>query len=153
MRRFLVLPLLVAICPSFSAVADEWGWPHPVSFHLRGFGYVAKVFPPGSRQNPDKKPLCYFYEMGYPGTSWKNAKYYFLEKPARRYVTLPWGKVLEFNLDTGRFRYEPAARFSDLAKVLAKGNDTKEQAEIWETSLRFSSVSDVVQAKGKQSVP
>jgi hypothetical protein len=234
MRRFLVLPLLIAICPSFSAVADDWGAPHPVSFHSRGFAYVAEIFPPASRQNPDKKPLCYFYEMGYPGTSWKidaklkwkaplvndlmphqavvsmegrlvtlneygtlghknavaiysqsgllvrtfqleelipaadmakietsessrwwnkGAKYYFLEKPARLYVLLPWGNALEFFLDTGRFRYEPAARFSDLAKVLAKGNDTNEETGIWETSLRFSSVTDVVQAKGKQSAP
>ena len=55
----------------FSMVADEWVAPAPVSFHSRGFGYVAEVFPPKSRQNSTEKPICYFYEVGFPGAEWK----------------------------------------------------------------------------------
>lgn len=54
-----------------AAVADDVGWPEPASFHARGFGFVAEVFPPASRQNPaSDRAFCYFYEVGYPGTRW-----------------------------------------------------------------------------------
>ena len=54
-----------------AAVADDWGWPEPASFHARGFGFVAEIFPPGSRQNQGgDRAFCYFYEVGYPGTRW-----------------------------------------------------------------------------------
>ena len=72
MLKFVLVLELVTLCLSLSAGADEWGAPTPVSFNSRGFGYVAEVFPPGSRQNPSKKPLCYLYQMGYGGgTQWK----------------------------------------------------------------------------------
>lgn len=229
-RKFALAVLFLACCWSFSTSADEWAAPSPVSFNARGFGYVAEIFPPRSRQNSTDKPLCYFYEMGYPGTSWKieaklkwksalvndrmpyqavvsmngrlvtlneygalgyknavavyaqtgalvktyaldelipsrdigkiqasvssrwwnkDAKYYFLENPARLYVALPWGKVIEFHLETGRHKYGPFAEFGDLAKVLAKGNNANEETEIWATSLRFSSITDVAEAKGQ----
>ena len=45
--------------------------PEPTSFHCRGFGYVAEIFPPKSRQNPGDKPVCYLYQMGHPGGTWK----------------------------------------------------------------------------------
>jgi hypothetical protein len=233
MRKSILIVVLLVLCLSFSAAADDWGAPNPASFHSRGFGYVAEIFPPRSRQNLTEKPLCYFYEVGYGGgTEWKidaklkwkaplvndpmpyqavvsmqgrlvtlneygalgyknavaiysqtgslvrryqldelipssdigkiqtsmssrwwtkDAKYYFLENPGRLYVVLPWGKVLEFQLDSGRFRYGPATGFGDLAKVLAKGNVTNEEAEIWETSLRFSSITDVLEAQGKRA--
>jgi hypothetical protein len=80
----------------------------------------------------------------------KDAKYYFLDNPERLYVVLPWGKVAEFDLDTGQHKYGPSAQFSELAKVLAKGNNSNEETEIWATSLRFSSITDLMEAKEKQ---
>jgi hypothetical protein len=62
--------LLLALL-SASARADDWVRPEPTSFHSRGFGYVAEIFPPHSRQNSGDKPLCYFYELGYPGSDWR----------------------------------------------------------------------------------
>ncbi len=191
------------------------GAPEPVSFHSRGFGYVAEIFPPRSRQNSTEKPLCYFYEVGYGGgTEWKidaklkwqaplvndsmpyqavvsmqgrlvtlneyitlgyknsvaiyslrgtlvktypldilvptadmakidtsissrwwneNAKYYFLENSARLYIGLP-------------------TDFGDLRRVLAKGDNANEVTEIWMTSLRFSSITDVLAAKAMRGV-
>ena len=232
MLKFILVLALVTLSLSFSAAADDWGAPHPVSFNSRGFGYVAEIFPPGSRQNATEKPLCYFYEMGYGGgTEWKidarlkwkaplvndlmpyqavvsmhgrlvtlneygalgyknavaiysqsgslvrsyqldefipagdsekvetsmsskwwnkDAMYYFLENPGRLYVVLPWGKVAEFHLDTGRYKYGPSAEFSDLAKVIAKGINGSEGTEIWATSLRFSSITDLMEAKAKR---
>lgn len=44
--------------------------PEPRSFHSRGFGYVAEVFPPRSRQNPGERPVAYLYAVGYPGRGW-----------------------------------------------------------------------------------
>ena len=232
MRKFILVLGFIVLCLSFSAAADDWGAPIPVSFNSRGFDYVAEIFPPRSRQNSTEKPLCYFYEVGYGGgTEWKidaklkwkvslvndlmpyqalvsqqgrlvtlneystlgyknavaiysqagalvrtyqldeflpagdtgkiqtsmssrwwnkEAKYYFLENPGRLYVVLPWGKVVEFHLDKGRYKYGTSAEFSDLAKVMAKGINSNEETEIWETSLRFSSITDVVEARGKQ---
>jgi len=59
---------LLSLAPS--AFSDSWAYPEPTSFHSRGFSYVAEVFPPESRQNKGKKPVCYFYQMGYPGKQW-----------------------------------------------------------------------------------
>jgi hypothetical protein len=74
MRKFILVLGLAVLCLSFSATADDWGAPNPVSFTSRGFGYVAEVFPPRSRQNTTDKPLCYFYETGDSGgTAWKIA--------------------------------------------------------------------------------
>jgi len=50
--------------------ADDWMRPEPASFHARGMSLVAEVFPPDSRQNAESRALCYFYELGYPGTRW-----------------------------------------------------------------------------------
>jgi hypothetical protein len=232
MRKFILVSGFLVLCLSFSAAADDWGSPNPVSFNSRGFRYVAEFFPPHSRQNSTEKPLCYFYEVGYPGgTAWKidaklkwkaplvndlmpvqavvsmqgrlvtlneygalgyqnavaiysqtgalvktyqldelipasdsgkiekstssrwwtkGAKYYFLDNPGRLYVVLPWGKAAEFHLDTGRHMYGPSAQFSELAKLLAKGNSTNEETEIWATSLRFSSITDLREAQGEQ---
>jgi hypothetical protein len=44
--------------------------PEPASFHARGMSLVAEIFPPDSRQNSGSHALCYFYELGYPGTHW-----------------------------------------------------------------------------------
>src|SRR4028118_2028914 len=64
----LAVGSLLTISPS--AFADSWPNPTPVSFHSRGFSYVAEVFPPESRQNTSKNPVCYLYQMGYPGKRW-----------------------------------------------------------------------------------
>jgi len=69
-KTALLMSLLVALL-SASARADDWARPEPTSFHSRGFGYVAEIFPPHSRQNSGDKPLCYFYELGYPGSDWR----------------------------------------------------------------------------------
>ena len=230
--KFLPVFGFTVLCLSFSAAADDWGAPEPLSFHSRGFGYVAEIFPPRSRQNSTDKPLCYFYELGYGGgTEWKidaklkwqaplvnhvmpyqavismqgqlvtlneygalgyknavaiyshdgaliktyqledliptgdsgkietsmssrwwnkDAKYYFLDSPGRLYIVLPWGKVGEFQLDTGRYKYGSSAQFSDVAKVVAKGINASEGTEIWATTLRFSSITDLMEAKSKQ---
>jgi hypothetical protein len=66
------------------------------------------------------------------------------------HVLLPWGKVAEFYLDTERHKYGPSAEFSDLAKVMAKGIYSSEETEIWATSLRYSSITDLMEVKGKQ---
>jgi hypothetical protein len=66
----LLISLLVALL-SASARADDWVRPEPTSFHSRGFGYVAEIFPAHSRQNSGDKPLCYFYELGYPDSDWR----------------------------------------------------------------------------------
>ena len=79
----------------------------------------------------------------------KDAKYYFLDNPGRIYLVLPWGKVAEFYLDTGRHKYGPTAEFSDLAKAMAKSINSSEETEIWATSLRFSSITDIMEAKEK----
>ncbi len=66
----LFLFLTGAVGPRLS-FADDWAWPEPVSFCCRGFGFVAEIFPPKTRQNDSDRPACYFYRMGYPGTTWK----------------------------------------------------------------------------------
>ncbi len=186
-----------------------------------------RSFPPKSRQNPSDKPLCYFYQLDYPGEEWKiaphllwkaqlvnplmpmeavvsmrgylvtlndygevgynnavsiydprgrlirtyaldellpaqernevvhstssrwwnlKAKYYFTEHPGRFYVVLQSGKALEFNLANGNFIFGAAARFIELDK-LQKKPSAGEYTEIWQTSLRFSSITDVLQAQ------
>jgi len=225
----LAVILIAGLLPWFSypSFADEWPWPEPVSFHSRGFGFVAEVFPPGSRQNPGKSPLCYFYEMGYAGTNWKidahlkwraplvnsrmpyqavvsmagqlvtlndhgsvgfdnavaiydrrgrliktyrldelipagetgrfessvssrwwnkGANYYFIGDPGHLYIVLPWGQVMQFGLDKGEFRSGEPADFAELSFVRKKPF-ANEEAEIWSTSLRFSSITDVIEAK------
>jgi hypothetical protein len=62
---------LLAALHGASARADDWVRPEPTSFHSRGYGYVAEIFPPRSRQNPADLPLCYFYEIGHPGSDWR----------------------------------------------------------------------------------
>ena len=52
------------------AGADDRKTAEPASFHSRGFGYVAEIFPPHSRRNPGDRAFCYFYQVGYPGTDW-----------------------------------------------------------------------------------
>src|SRR5260221_6855804 len=69
-RKFLVRGIVFVALAHFSS-ADEWSWPEPVSFHSRGFSYVAEVFPPKARNNATDQLIYFFYAMGYPGTGWK----------------------------------------------------------------------------------
>jgi len=65
--------LIVAASCGFGTVVvtgDEWMLSEPASFHARGMLLVAEVFPPASRRNAGSHALCYFYELGYPGTRW-----------------------------------------------------------------------------------
>jgi hypothetical protein len=51
-----------------AAFPDDWRWPEPISFHSRGFSFVAEIFPPHCRQNSSEKPVCYFYKTEDSGT-------------------------------------------------------------------------------------
>jgi len=233
MRKLAVLIGFCLACLGPPARADDWVRPEPTSFHARGFSYVAEIFPPHSRQNAGDKPLCYFYELGYPGIEWRvdahlrwkaplvndpmpyqalvsqrgylvtlndhgrvgyqnavtiydrggklvksfaledllpaneislneneskvpissssrwwnrGAKYFFLDEPARLYVIVSWGSVLEFFLDSGKTSYGAIARYRDVAELLGKPF-ADEETEAWRTSLRFSSITDVLAAK------
>jgi hypothetical protein len=95
------------------AVADDWVRPEPTSYHSRGFGYVAEIFPPQSRQNPGDKSLCYFYEVGYPGAEWKFASRLLwkapLVNPSGPYqaVVSPQGDLVTLN-EHGSVGYDNA---------------------------------------------
>ncbi len=62
--------LAAALTMATSLLCDR-GAPEPVGFHARGFGYVAEVFPPKSRNNAGLRPRAYFYAVGYPGAEWR----------------------------------------------------------------------------------
>ena len=68
----ITLAVLVVSSPLATSTlsADDWMLPEPASFHARGMSLVAEIFPPDSRQNSGARALCYFYELGYPGTHW-----------------------------------------------------------------------------------
>jgi hypothetical protein len=219
----IVFWLLALISGSSITHDDDWALPEPTSFHSRGFGHVAEVFPPKSRQNPGSRPLCYFYAVGYGGTEWKvpaqqtwraelansrmpyqalvsmdgvlvtlnehghvgyenavviydhkgrlvrkyhldellnerdlthvdhsessrwwthAAKYYMTQAPARLYIVLESGNVLEFSLADGGLRKGRLSSFASLAAVLQRSSPN-EETEVWSTSLRFSSITDV----------
>ena len=212
-----------------AARADSWPAPAPVSFHARGFGMVAEVFPPRSRQNPTDRPQCFFYEVAYPGTMWtvaptlrwegplanermpaaavvsmegelvtldeyanqgfrhavviydakgalvrswaleellsaeelaaldrsadrsvssrwwrRAAELYFMRDPGRFYVVPARGRTLEFALSTGALRAAPRAAFPALVRP-----DVNARVEVWATSLRFSSITDLLRAPGR----
>ena len=231
MKILSVLGVAIAFAP-VSACVGSVALPHPVSFSCRGFSLVAEIFPPGSRNNPSDRPICYFYSVGYPGTTWKvdakllwkaqlvrvprpqagpyqtvvsmrghlvtmnggtgtyqehsvaiydpngklvkshpfkslrplvermahlpmwgwhrSARYFFPRKAALFYILLPWGKAMEFDLKDGAFQHGDPKGFPELAALTGKGH-VDEQAVIWATSLRFSSITDVLQARA--SVP
>ncbi len=75
----------------------------------------------------------------------KDAKYYFLVNPGRFYIVLPADKVLRFQLSDGQHRYGAMSDFPELAKITAN-QYANERAEVWRTSLRFSSITDVLAA-------
>jgi hypothetical protein len=229
LRRSLLWGIVFVALAHLSS-ADDWARSEPVSFHTRGFSYVAEVFPPKARHNATGKPVCYFYAIGYPGTDWKvdaklvwkgplvnpdmpyeavlsmggdlvtlneyghlgfensvviysrqgklvkaysldelipaadvagfersvssrywnrKARYYFLSDPLRFYVVLPQDKVVRFQLSDGQHRYGAISDFPEIAKVTANPS-ANELVEVWRTSLRFSSVTDVLAARAER---
>ena len=84
------------------ALALDLPNPEPTSFRSRGFGYVAEIFPPKSRQNPGVKPLCYLYRVNYIDTHWNvNAR-------------LKW----QAKLTTRRMAHEAVASFCEVIEFL-----------------------------------
>ena len=73
----------------------------------------------------------------------RDAKYYFYQEPSRFYVILPWGTALELRLKDGAFRYGAVANFPELAGARSNPN-ASEETEVWQVSLRFSSITDVL---------
>src|SRR6266700_4437474 len=73
------------------------------------------------------------------------ARYYFLDDPLRFYIVLSSNKVIGFQLADGQRRYGALSDFPELAKVTAN-QYANERSEVWRTSLRFSSVTDVLAA-------
>ena len=76
----------------------------------------------------------------------RGARYFFPRKAALFYILLPWGKAMEFGLKDGSFRHGDAKGFPELTALAGKGC-ADEEAMIWRTSLRFSSITDVIQAR------
>lgn len=97
-----IIGLLVLLLAS-QGLADEWALPEPTGFHSPGFAYVAEIFPAKSRQNPGSKPLCYFYQVGYPGTRWEvKAKLLWKgvlvnQRMPYEAVVSPWGHLITLN--------------------------------------------------------
>jgi hypothetical protein len=52
MHRMLLITGLMFDCLGLPAAADDWVRPEPTSYHFRGFGFVAEVFPPRSAAKP-----------------------------------------------------------------------------------------------------
>lgn len=86
----------------------------------------------------------------------REARYYFLARPQRLYVVFPWEAALEVFLDGSKTAYAPVATFPELAALLQKEaadaargmfHSANEETEIWATSLRFSSITDVLAAR------
>lgn len=82
------------------------------------------------------------------GIHWRDGASYFflLESEPRFYIALSGGLVLEFHLETGRFRRGRASAFPDLLQVMGR-SFANERAEPWATSLRFSSITDLVRGR------
>jgi len=74
----------------------------------------------------------------------RDAKYYFLTDPARLYMALPRGTALEISLDSGKANYGPVSPYRETTFA-----DAHAFAQIYvsRTSLRFSSITDVLTAK------
>ena len=73
----------------------------------------------------------------------REARYFFLKKPARLYILLKTGKMLKLSLKDGAFQYGDPDGFPELAAVMAKRHPD-EEVKVWATSLQFSSVTDVL---------
>ena len=230
-HRRLAVPLTILVISYLAGTiglsADDWMRPEPASFHSRGMQLVAEIFPPASRQNQGTHALCYFYELGYPGTRWdvtptlkwkaelanehmpveaivsqdgwlvtlnewygagqahslvvydprgrlvadwsgdrlfadpalrkiardrmsmssvwwnQHATYYFTRQRVL-FVSVSADAVIRVDLAAGSYRVGLASAFLDYAVAAADANAL---TEIWKTSLRFSSITDVLAAR------
>jgi hypothetical protein len=86
----------------------------------------------------------------------REAKYYFLAEPRRVAIFLPWAYALEIPLDGSPAAYGPVESFAALAALRRKEaaaaatghfGAINEEVEVWATSLRFSSITDVLTAR------
>jgi hypothetical protein len=84
------------------------------------------------------------FERSDCGVHWRReARYYFLLGSAPRlYVVLP-SLTLELDLEGGGFRRGDAGSFAGLAAVMREPFPD-EEVEVWSTSLRFSSLTDLL---------
>ena len=64
----------------------------------------------------------------------------------RLYLALQGGEILEFDLQSGRMRRGEISTFPDLQQVVER-SFPNEEAEVWPTSLRFSSITDGIGAR------
>ena len=71
LTSLLGVPALVLVASLPGPPLCDRGAPEPRSFHSRGFGFVAEVFPGESRNNETPEPVVYMYAIGYPGADWK----------------------------------------------------------------------------------
>jgi hypothetical protein len=78
------------------------------------------------------------------GIQWRlGAKYFFvLDAAPHLYIVLP-SVTLQLDLTSGGFRRGPAASFPELTGVMSRPFPD-EEAHVWATSLRFSSITDVL---------
>ena len=217
--------LALLLTASLTIASCDRPAPEPVSFHSRGFSYVAEVFPPKSRQNRGPRSVAYLYAMGYPGTDWRvqarrlwtaelvaqrfplaglvsqaghlitlddhyeygggtalviydrdgrfvrsftldelleprdlagvqwsdcgrawrqDIRFFFtVATDAKLYLLLPSGRAIELTLKTGALRRGARGDFPALDAIVAR-QFPNEEAEVWATSLRFSSISDLL---------
>ena len=82
------------------------------------------------------------------GIHWRHgARYFFLlDLVPRLYLALPGGEILEFDLQSGRMNRGEISTFPDLRPVMER-SFPNEEAEVWPTSLRFSSITDGIGAR------
>ena len=78
------------------------------------------------------------------GFLWREGtSFYFAgREDPKLYVVLPWSRVLEVTLSTGMLRRGILGDFPALREVL-KNQYPNELTEVWATSLRFSSLTDL----------
>ena len=62
----------IAFGSSGSQPLCDRGAAEPRAYHARGYGMVAEVFPPRSRNNDSDSPTVYMYRMSYPGPRWES---------------------------------------------------------------------------------
>lgn len=80
-----------------------------------------------------------------------DAKYFFVNtknmwKPTHLYIKLKWGKAMEFRLHDGAYRYGLIPQFPVLDS-LSKRVDSNEETAMMATSLRFSSLTQLLDCK------
>jgi hypothetical protein len=85
------------------------------------------------------------------GRLWReHAVFYFTRPPdAKLYVLMSWGRVLELTLTTGALRRGTRNDFPALRTITEGDRFANERTEIWQLSLRFSSLTDLHALSGR----